>query len=227
MKKLLAAAAVLGLLLAALIEAGSAAAPSLGIGSEPPGIAIFALVGLDVALLLRFALTSFGSLVSGSLQGKVDGLVTLVAGILLVLFGITTALSALALLMLMLGLVLAAPFGTLIYMGLFGSFATGTASALLSLALLLELASMAAFTLWNLHVLRSKSTVLLALTSLLLTAGVSLLHGIVPSFLVSITDAIAAIIIGVAGVVWGVVLALFGVPAVFRAARTLVPAGAS
>ena len=224
MKQPLAVIAVILLLLAAVVEAGSGAASSLGITSNPPGIAILALVAIDTALLLRFGLTTFGTLVSGSLQGKIDGLATAIAGILLVLFGIATALAAFAMLMMMLGLVLAMPFGTLIYMGLFGSFATGAASALLSVAMLLKLGAMAAFVVWNIHVLRSKSTVLLALTSLLLSGLVSLLHGLVPGFLVSITDAIAAIIIGVVCIVWGVVLAIFGVPAVFRAARTLAPA---
>jgi len=224
MKKPLAIIAVVALLLATLVEAGSAIAQSLGVTSDPPGVAILTLVAVDIALLLRFALTTFGTLVSGSVQGKIDGLATLVAGILLILFGITTALIALGMLMMMLGLVLAAPFGTLIYMGLFGSFATGAASALLSLAMLLKLGAMAAFAFWNIHVLRSKSTVLLALTSLLSSALISILHGIVPRFLVSITDAIAAIIIGIICIVWGIVLALLGVPAVFRAARTLVPA---
>ena len=224
MKQPLAVMAVVLSLLAALIEAGSGAAQSLGITRDPPGIAILTLVAIDAALLLRFGLTAFGSLVSGSLQGKIDGLATAIAGILLVLFGIATALTAFAMLMLMVGLVLATPFGTLIYMGLFGSFATGTASVLLSLAMVLKLGGMAAFVVWNIHVLRSKSTVLLALTSLLLSGLISLLHGLVPTFLVSITDAIAAIIIGIVCVIWGVVLAIFGVPAVFRAARTLAPA---
>jgi hypothetical protein len=224
MKRNLAILAVVALLLAALVEAGSAATRALGVTRDPPGIAILALVAIDIALLLRFALTTFGTLVSGSLQGKIDGLATLIAGVLLVLFGITTALGALALLMLMVGLVLAPPFGTAFYMAAFGSFATGAASTLLSLAMLLKLGAMVAFVVWNIHVLRSKSTVLLAITSLLLSALVSLLHGIVPRFLVSITDAIAAIIIGIVCIVWGIVLAIFGVPAVFRAARTLVPA---
>jgi hypothetical protein len=224
MKRPLAILAVVALLLAALVEAGSAATRALGVTRDAPGIAIIALVAIDIALLLRFALTTFGTLVSGSLQGKIDGLATLIAGILLVLFGITTALAALALLMLMVGLVLAPPFGTAFYMVAFGSFATGAASTLLSLAMLLKLGGMAAFVAWNIHVLCSKSTVLLALTSLLLSAVVSLLHGLVPRFLVSITDAIAAIIIGIVCIVWGIVLAIFGVPAVVRAARTLVPA---
>jgi hypothetical protein len=111
----------------------------------------------------------------------------------------------------------------LVYIGLFGSFASGTATALLSLAMLLKLGAMACFVVWNLHVLRSKSTVLLALTSLLMTALISLLHGIVPGVLASITDAIAAIIVGIASIIWGIVLAIFGVPAVFRALRSVVP----
>lgn len=224
MKQPLAVIAVVLVLLCVLVEAGSGAAQSLGITRDPPGLAILTLVAIDTALLLRFGLTTFGTLVSGALQGKIDGLATLMAGILLVLFGIATALAAFAMLMLMLGLVLAMPFGTLVYMGMFGSFATAAASALLSLGMLLKLGGMVAFVVWNIHVLRSKSTVLLALTSLLLSGLISLLHGLVPIFLVSITDAIAAIVIGIVCIVWGIVHAIFGIPAVFRAARTLVPA---
>lgn len=223
MRKLLAGLSVFVLLLAVGVEAGSASTQALGMTRDAPGIAIPVLVAVDVALLLRFALTTFGTLISGAIQGKVDGLATLIAGILLIVFGLASALAAFGLLMLMLGLVMAVPFGTLVYIGLFGSFASGTATALLSLAMLLKLGAMACFVVWNLHVLRSKSTVLLALTSLLMTALISLLHGIVPGVLASITDAIAAIIVGIASIIWGIVLAIFGVPAVFRALRSVVP----
>ncbi len=215
--------AVVLLALAVGIEAASSATQTLGITQEVVGIAIPVLVAVDGALLLRFGLTAFGSIVSGAVQGKIDGAITLITGIVLVLVGIMAALGALGLLGLMLGLLLAVPFGTAIYLGMFGGFAHLAASSLLSFTMLLKAGAMVSFVLWNLHVLRSKSTVLLALTCLLMTGLVSLLHGIVPGILVSITDAIAAIIVGIVSVIWGVVLALVGIPGTLRAIKSFVP----
>ena len=63
---------------------------------------------------------------------------------------------------------------------------------------------------------------LLILTSLLANAVVSFLHGLVPIVLVSITDALGAIVVSVLALIWAVVLlvgALVSIVKVLRLTR--------
>ena len=57
----------------------------------------------------------------------------------------------------------------------------------------------------------------LILTSLLATLIIGFLHGLVPAFLVSITDAIAAIVVGILALVWAIWFLLRSIPAVAKA----------
>ena len=110
------------------------------------------------------------------------------------------------LLILMISLLLAIPFGTIICLILYGSFNRAGADIALSLIMLLKLGFAVSLFFAQQRILQSKGLVLLVLTSLLATVIVSFLLGIVPEFLVSITDAIAAIIVGILTVIWGIIL---------------------
>ena len=124
--------------------------------------------------------------------------------------------------MLMLGLFFSVPFGTAIYMAIFGAFARAEASGLLSLVMIFKIASLVLFVLWNVRVVKSVGLVLLAASSLIVTALISLLHGIVPGPLVSITDAIGAIVVGIVTIVWGIALLILGLIAFINAIRATV-----
>jgi hypothetical protein len=64
-----------------------------------------------------------------------------------------------------------------------------------------------------------KGLVLLMLTSLLANIVVSFLHGLVPLFLVSILDAIAAIIVGVLAAIWALIKLIGSIPAILKGIR--------
>lgn len=67
--------------------------------------------------------------------------------------------------------------------------------------------------------LQSKGLVLLMLTSLLGTVIASLLLGIVPGILVSITDAIGAILIGIIAIIWGIFLLVGAIVSLIKSIR--------
>jgi len=58
---------------------------------------------------------------------------------------------------------------------------------------------------------------LFILTSLLATLIIGYLHGLVPLFLVSITDAIAAIVVAILALLWAIWFALRSLPAIIKA----------
>jgi len=67
--------------------------------------------------------------------------------------------------------------------------------------------------------LENKGLVLIILTSLLATVIISFLHGLVPSFLVSITDNIAAIITAILAAIWALFYLIGSIPAIIKVLR--------
>jgi hypothetical protein len=128
---------------------------------------------------------------------------------------------AVLLLILMVTLLLAVPFGTLAYLAIYGFFNRGGAAAVLGLLMVLKVGVGASLIAAQQRFLQNKGLVLLVLSTLLCSAIVSLLHGIVPGILVSITDAIGAIINGICGLIWAVVLLIGAIPAILKAVKGL------
>lgn len=67
--------------------------------------------------------------------------------------------------------------------------------------------------------LQNKGLVLLTLSSLLCNVVVTFLHGLVPGVLVSITDAVAGIVVAVVALIWAIVLLVGAVVGIVTAAR--------
>lgn len=183
---------------------------------RPPGMGVPALALLDAIVLFTVALMGLALLVPERLQGRVQGIATLIFSLLLIGLAIRQILVALSLLILMLALLLSIPFGSLIYLIVFASFNRAGADIALSVIMLLKFGFAGSLLFAQQRFLQSKGLVLLVLTSLLGTVIVGFLLGIVPGFLVSITDAIAAIIIGVIAVIWGVILLVGSIIAIIK-----------
>lgn len=186
----------------------------------PPGIGIPYLALVDGVLAYTLALITLALIAPQRLQSKVQGIVSLILSLLLLIGGIVLVLMAIAKLILMVTLLFAPPFGTIAYFALFGGFNTTAAAIVLSLLMLLKLVSAGALIVAQQRFLENKGLVLLVLTSLVATIIVSFLHGLVPSPLVSITDALAAIVVGVLGVVWALSVLIGSISSVFAAFRT-------
>jgi len=186
---------------------------------EPPGLAIRYLALIDGLLLFMVGLIWMSLLVRERIQARTQGIVTLVFALLVLLGSLVLLFVAAAQLVLMVGLLTAVPFGTALYLTLFGAFDRGGAGVALGFVMLLRIGFVICLVLAQRRFLQNKGLVLLTLTAFLGTIIVSFLHGIVPRFLVSITDAVAAIILGVIAVIWTTVLLVSAIGSVTKAFR--------
>ena len=176
-----------------------------------PGIAIRDMVLVDGVLLFTLALISAGLFLPEAVQGKVQGIITIIFALLLLLAAIGLLIAAVVKLLLMVGMLLAVPFGTLAYLAIYGSFPRGTAAAILGVLFTLKLLAAGSLVVAHQRFLQNKGLVLILLTTLLANIIITFLHGLVPIILVSISDAIAAIIMTILGIVWAVALLIGGV----------------
>ncbi|KFA89005.1 hypothetical protein [Archangium violaceum] len=185
--------------------------------NEPtPGMGIPYLALVDGLVLLTLGLMGASLLVPERVHGQVQGVVSLVGALVALIAGITMLVGAIGLLLLMVSLFTAVPFGTIAYLAIWGFFNRGGASATLGLLMSFKVAALICLALAHPRFLQNKGLVLLVLTSLLAGALVSLLHGWVPLVLVSITDAIGAIIVALLGLVWAVVLFIGALVSILR-----------
>jgi hypothetical protein len=152
-------------------------------------------------------------------QGRIQGIVTLIVSLLTLIGAIAMLFLAITLLTLMVSLLLAVPFGTIVYLGTYGHFDRATAAGTLSLIMLLKLAFAGFLVFSHQRFLQNRGLVLIVLFSLLATVIVSFLHGFVPRFLVSITDDIAAIVVVILAAVWAIFFLFGSIPAVIKALR--------
>jgi hypothetical protein len=187
-----------------LIELSSAAFLRIG---DSPGLGIPYLALVDGILAYSLALMVLSLVISMHLQAKLQGIVSVILMFFLALACITLIFVALAKLLLMVGLFFAIPFGTLAYLASpFAHFPRAGAAVILSLLMLLKIIATILLPIAHQRYLKDVGLILMVLTSLVATIIVSFLHGLVPGVLVSITDALAAIIVGIIALIWAIVV---------------------
>ncbi len=184
-----------------------------------PGLGLPYLALVDGLLLLTLALMGASLLIPERVHGRVQGLATLVGALVALFSGIALLLVAMGLLITMVSLVAAVPFGTIAYLAVWGFFNRGGAAGTLGLLMTFKLAAGVCLILAHQRFLQNKGLVLLFLTSLLANAVVSLLHGLVPGSLVSITDAVGAIIVAILGLIWAVLLLVGALVSIVKVLR--------
>jgi len=185
-----------------------------------PGLGIPSLAALDTLVLLTIVVTTlnvFG--VPARIVGRIQG----IAAVILSFFGCLGSLALLfatiAALILMIGLLLATPFGTLAYLALFGHFPRGSAAVTLSAVVLLKLLGVFCLVLGSGQIIKSKLIDLLFVCSIGLALVLSFLHGFPPRVLASITDAIGAIVALVVAIVWAIIFLVAGIISIVRNLR--------
>jgi hypothetical protein len=186
-------------------------------GAPPPGMATLDMALIDGLILYTLALMGVSLIVPGHVHGKYQGGVTLAVSLIVIIISALAIVAAVFLLVLMLTLLMAFPFGTLVYMVKWGFFNRVGAGVTLSLIMALKLGSAVCLVLAQPRFLQNKGLVLIVATSLLANVVISFLHGLVPILLVSVTDALAAIIVSVLAVSWAVFLFVTSVRSVVRA----------
>jgi hypothetical protein len=187
-----------------------------------PGLGIPYLALLDVLVLFTAALIGIEVVAPKSLSGKVQGCATGLVSLLVLLAAIGLIFAAIALLILMISLLLAPIFGTIAYFILFASFDRAGASATLSFTLLLKIGFAVFLVLAQQRFLQNKGLVLLIATSLVASVIVSFLQGLVPGFLVSITDDVAAIVVGILAAIWAIIFLIGAIPSIIKAITSTV-----
>ena len=133
---------------------------------KPPGVGIQYLALIDAIPLFTVSVIGASLIVPERVQGRVQGVLTLIFCILIILLSIVLILLAVIALILMVSLLLAVPFGTLAYAALFGSFNRGGAAAILGLLMALKLAFIACLVLAHQRFIQNKGLVFMIVTSL-------------------------------------------------------------
>lgn len=192
-----------------------------GTQRKPPGLGIRYLALVDGVLLFTVGLMALSLRVPAKVHALYQGAATAIFAVILLVLSIGLIVLAIAKLTLMIALLLAIPFGTIIYLVVYGFFNVGGAALVLGLLMTLKIASGACLLIA--HALQKSvpktGLVLLVLTSLVAGVIVTFLHSLVPGILASITDAIAAIVVGVIAVVWLIALLISSIPAIIAAVQ--------
>ncbi len=163
-------------------------------------LVLFTLALMTLALFLPRLFSSYEYF-----HAKLQGILTLIFDILLLLAALVFALQVLAKLLTMVLLFLSFPFGTLAYLIIYGDFPRGAMTAVLSLIFLLKIVFGILMLLAHQDFIKNLGLVVYVLGAFVANLIVTLLYGIVPGVLVSITDAIAALVV----VIVGAILAVF------------------
>lgn len=186
-----------------------------------PGRAIPALALLDLFLMLTFAALAAAGMVPHRILARVNAPAHLVASVVVILVGIVALLATVALLLLMVSLFVAAPFGTITYLVRWGFFPRGGAQTVLGILLVLKLVVASAAVIASPRILTNKGPVALMLTSLALQMVVGFLLAVVPRPLVSIADALAAIIVIIVAIIWAIVMLVGSIGGSLKALKPL------
>lgn len=188
-------------------------------GEKPPrpGYAITSLAAFDGLAFLGLFWMGASLVISRRLVGQVQGIVSLVAALVTIVVGVVAFVALLALLLVMVGLFLAAPFGTIAYLAIWGFFERGPAAATLGLILFLKMGAAVLLLLAQQDFIKNRALVVLLGVSLLLGVIVSFLHGLPPGILVSITDVVAALVVLLVAIVWAVFLLIGSLVATIKA----------
>jgi hypothetical protein len=188
-----------------------------GTDTKPPGMGIPYLALLDGLVLYTIVLMGAALLIPERIHGRVQGVATLIVSLLVLLLAIFLLVGAFLKLLIMVALFTAAPFGTIAYLAIYGFFNRRAASIALSLTMMLKLGFAGCLVFAHQRFLQNKGLVLIVLTSLVGSVIISFLHGLVPIFLVSITDAIAAIIVVILAAIWAIFLLVGSIISIVKA----------
>lgn len=213
-------AAIICLIIAFAVEIGS----QFYLGTDEvnlpsPGLGILYLALLDWLLLFAILLMAAALIIPDRIHGRIQGIITFIVALLTLLGAIVAIFTAFGLLMLMVSLLLAVPFGTALYFAGFANFNVGGAAATLTFIMTFKVAFVIFLVLAHQRFLQNKGLVLLIASSFIATILLGFLHAIAPPFLAYITDDIGALISAILAAIWALFFLLGSIPAVIKALR--------
>ncbi len=183
------------------------------------GRAIAALGLLDTLVVLSLGLMAVDLAVPRGIVGRVQAPVSLFVAIGVLTAAIATATKAIAI---MVGLLLAVPFGTIVYLLVWAGFPVGKAAAMLGLIMGLKLTGAVLLAVAHRGFLGNKGLLALLAASIASTWLVGVIHRWPPGFLATIADGIAALVVAAVAGLWSVFLivgSLVAMPALLRSLR--------
>lgn len=216
-------AACVCLLLALFVEiaaAGAFTAIFVG-GTATPGYAINSLALIDGILIYSLIWMLLSVVAPRSVTGRAQGCITLFVSFFGCIGTIAAIIAAFTLLMLMLSLLVAIPFGTLVYLGIWGHFARGAAAATLAIAMLLKIVFLVLLVIAHQRFLQNKGLLVLVGLSLGLTWLIAFVHALLPIILVSIGDQLMALVICIVAAIWLLLLLIGAIFATIKAILSL------
>lgn len=187
--------------------------------AELSGFGVESLQFVDGFLVFTLALMTVALVVPEYVQAKIQGVITAIFAIVVILAGIIKAFLVLAKLLTMVALLLAFPFGTLAYLIIYGDFPRAAGNAVLSLIFLLKFLLVIVLVLAHQRFAENKGLVIFVILAFVANLIVSFLYGIVPGFLVSITDAIAALVVILIGIILAIVLLILAIVSIIMALK--------
>lgn len=185
-----------------------------------PGLGIRMLGLIDLALAWTLFLMAVEIIRPLGPLAKIQGFVTLVLSIFGILAGLALIFGTLALLVLMVSLLTAFPFGTAVYMITWSMFPAGFAQAILALLMTLKLIGIALLVVATPALMKNKGLLILLGLSIGLTFITGLLIGFVPGVVAAIADVVSALISAIAGTIWMLVLLVGALGSILRAIRS-------
>ena len=193
-------------------------AEALANQEKPPGLGLPAMALLDGIVMFTVGLMGLALVVPERIHVKYQGVATLIFSITILLLAIVGIMLAMVLLFIMIALLLAFPFGTIFYLIKWGMFPKGQAMAMLGFISMLRLGFAVCLVLAHQRFIQNKGLVLMLLTAMLGGIIVTFLHGIMPSVLVSITDAVAAIVVCILAAIWAIILLIGSIVSIAKVA---------
>jgi hypothetical protein len=209
--------------LAVIIEASSSLLMDLGtpgaaaLDAATPGYGITYLAFLDGLLFYVILLIALAIFIPEKITGRLQGCATIIVTFLGCLGTIVAIITCLIVLIIMVTLLLAPIFGTIAYLAIYGHFDRSGAAVTLSLIMSLKIGFAVCLFLAHQNFIKDKALVLFILTSFLGNLIIGFLHNFVPGPIVSIADAIAAIVVGILAVIWALILFIKAIPSVIKA----------
>ncbi|WPD22671.1 MAG: hypothetical protein SD837_21105 [Candidatus Electrothrix scaldis] len=168
-----------------------------------PGMGIKSMVLIDGILLYSWSVIKLGAFLSEKVLTPAVKICNFLFFLAMLIFSFVIIGRAVTQLMLMISLLLAVPFGTIVYMVKYAEFQTTTALAILGMLFALKLSFTASLVVGEKRLFEDYRTfLLLLLFSFIANFLINFLHAIAPGFLVSITDAVAAIVVAVIAIIW-------------------------
>jgi len=209
-------------LVGVLAEVGMGfAIPSGGQDAPGVGIRMLGLIDLGLAWSLFLMVLEFAGIARW--LSRVQGIVTLILSFLGILGGIILIVLTFTLLILMVSLLVAAPFGTIAYLAIWADFPSAEVRAVLGMIMMMKLLGLVFLAISNPAILKNKGLIILLLFSIGSTFITALLIALVPGFVAAIADVIGALISAILGTIWLVVMLIGAIFAVIRALRSVVP----